>query len=122
MPIILDKFGNVLQKTRTMMFQMFLRKVSNDRHNITETEPDFIATKKTMFWLKPAASAMAKTKAMCIINRSTKLISIQHEKKHGKGSKNSSAYFDSRIDIEQETDDLIADYSFDECSFFKDDE
>ena len=64
------------------------------------------------FWLKRASSAMAKTKAMCIINRSTKLISIQHEKKHGKGSKNSSAYFDSRIEIEleQETDNLIADY------------
>ena len=105
--IILDKFGNVLPKTRTMMFQMFLRKVSNDRHDITETEADFIATKKTNFWLKRASSAMAKTKAMCIIiiiiiNRSTKLIGIQHEKKHGKGSKNSSAYFDSRIEIEHE--------------------
>ena len=41
------------------------------------------------------------------------IISIQHEKKHGKGSENSSAYFDSRIDIEQETDKLIADNSFD---------
>ena len=122
MPIILDKFGNVPQKTRDMMFQMFLRKVSNDRHDITETEADFIATKKTNFWLKRAASAMAKTKAMCIINRSTKLISVQHEKKHGKGSKNSSAFFNSRIDIEQETDNLIADYSFDECNFFKDDD
>ena len=121
MPIILDKFGNVLQKTKDMMYQMFLRKVSNDRHNITETE-DFIATKKCVFWLKHVASAMAKTKAMCIINRSTKLISIQHEKKHGKGCKNSSTYFDSRIDIEQETDKLIADYSFDECCFFKDDD
>ena len=30
---------------------------------------------------------MAKTKAMCIINRTNKLIGIQHEKKHGKGSK-----------------------------------
>ena len=59
---------------------------------------------------------------MCIINRSTKLIGIQHEKKHGKGCKNSSAYFDSRIEIEQETDNLIADYSFDECSFFKEDD
>ena len=87
-----------------------VRKVSNDRHDITETEADFIATKKANFWLKRASSAMAKTKAMCIINRSTKLISIQHEKKHGKGSKNSSAYFDSRIEIEQETDNLIADY------------
>ena len=121
MPIILDKFGNVLQKTKDMMYQMFLRKVFNDRHDIMETEADVIATKKTMFWLKRIVSAMAKTKAMCIINRSTKLISIQHEKKHGKGSKNSSAYFDSRIDIEQETDKLIADNSFDECSFFKDD-
>ena len=65
---------------------------------------------------------MAKTKAMCIINRSTKLIAIQHEKKHGKGSKNSSTYFDNRIEIEQESDILIADYSFDECSFFKDDD
>ena len=81
-----------------------------------------IATKKTNFWLKRASSAMAKTKAMCIINRSTKLIGIQHENKHGKGSKNSSAYFDSKIEIEQESDNLIADYSFDECSFFKDDD
>ena len=29
---------------------------------------------------------------------------------------------DSRIEIEHETDNLIADYSFDECSFFKDDD
>ena len=107
-PIILDKFGNVLPKTRTMMFKMFLRKIYNDRHDITETEADVIATKKTNFWLKRASAAMAKTKAMCIINRSTKLISIQHEQKHGKGCKNSSAYFDSRIEIEHETDILIA--------------
>ena len=59
---------------------------------------------------------------MCIISRSTKLIGVQLEKKHGKGSKNSSAYFDSRIEIEQESDILIADYSFDECSFFKEDD
>ena len=83
--------------------------------------------RRQCFGWKRIASSMAKTKAMCImylciINRSTKLASIQHEKKHGKGSKNSSAYFDSRIDIEQETDNLIADYSFDECSFFKDDD
>ena len=31
---------------------------------------------------------MAKIKAMCIINRTDKLIGIHHEKKHGKGSKN----------------------------------
>ena len=42
---------------------------------------------------------------------------------HGKESKNSSAYyFDCRIEIEQESDILIADYSFDECSFFKEDD
>jgi hypothetical protein len=40
---------------------------------ILETEADFIfydfiATKKTNFWLKRASAAMAKTKAMCIIN------------------------------------------------------
>ena len=122
MPIILDKFGNVLQKTRDMLFQMFIRKVSNDRHDITEIEADFIATKKTNFWLKRASAAMAKTKAMCIINRSTKLIAIQHEKKHGKGSKNSSTYFDNRIDIEHESDSLIADYNFDECNYFKEDD
>ena len=122
MPIILDKFGNVLPKTRTMMYQMFLRKVSNDKHDITETEADFIATKKTNFWLKRASAAMAKTKAMCIINRSNKLIGIQHEKKHGKGCKNSSDYFDSKIEIEHESDILIADYSFDECNYFKEDD
>ena len=100
LPIILDKFGNVLPKTRTMMFKMFLRKIYNDRHDITETEADVIATKKTNFWLKRASAAMAKTKAMCIINRSTKLIGIQHEKKHGKGSKNSSTYFDNRFEVD----------------------
>ena len=63
---------------------MFLRKISNDRHDVTETEADFTATKKTMFWLKRVTSAKAKTKAMCIINRSTKLISIQHEKNMAK--------------------------------------
>ena len=77
---------------------------------------------KTYFWLKRASAAMAKTKAMCIINRSTKLIGIQHEKKHGKGCKNSSDYFDSKIEIEHESDILIADYSFDECNYFKEDD
>ena len=93
MPFILEKFGNVLDGTKDMLYQIFLRKVFNDKHDITEAEASFIATKKFVFWLKRVASAMAKTKAMCIISRSTKLISIQHEKKHGRGSKNSSAYF-----------------------------
>jgi len=57
-----------------------------------------------VFWLKRIASAMAKTKAMCIINKYSKLTSIQHEKKHGKGSKNISSYFDGKINCEHETD------------------
>jgi hypothetical protein len=35
---------------------------------------------------------------------------------------NSSTYFDNRIEIEQESDILIADHSFDECNYFKDDD
>jgi len=92
----------------------------------TEAEASFIATKKFVFRLERIVSAIAKTKAMCIINRSTKLISIQHEKKHGKGSKNSSSCLGDKIDCdcdcEQETDKLIAGDRFDECSFFKDDD
>ena len=84
-------------------------------------EAIFIAARKLMFWLKRIASAMAKTKAMCIINRSSKLTSIQREKSHGKGSKNSSSYLDDRIGIEDETDKLIADRRFDQCVYFNDD-
>ena len=61
MPFILDKFGNVQQGTKDMLYQMFLRKVSNDKHDITEAEASFIATKKYVFRLKRIASAMAKT-------------------------------------------------------------
>jgi hypothetical protein len=68
MPFIFDKFNNMLDETKDMLYQMFLRKVSNDKHDITEAEASFIATKKYMFWLKRIASTMAKTKAMCIIN------------------------------------------------------
>jgi hypothetical protein len=62
---------------------------------------------------------MAKAKAMCIINRCSKIIGIQHDKKHGKGSKDSSSYFDDRTDIEEENDKLIGDDRFDECVYFK---
>ena len=65
---------------------------------------------------------MAKTKAMCIINRTDKLIRIQHEKKHGKGSKNSSAYFDNKIIEEEEMEKQIDDGTFDECAYVKDDD
>ena len=50
MPFIFNKFGNVLQGTKDVLYQMFLRKVSNDEHDITEAEASFIATKKFLFW------------------------------------------------------------------------
>ena len=92
---------------------MFLRKAFS---HVTESEARIIATRKPRFWLKRIACTMAKIKAMCIINRSSKLIGIQHEKKHGKGkgSKNSPSHFDDRIDIEDVTDKLIEDDRYDE--------
>ena len=66
---------------------------------------------------------MVKTKAMCIINRSSKSIGFQHEKKHGNCSKNSSCYFDDRIGIEEEIDNkLIEDDRLDECVHSKNDD
>ena len=57
-----------------------------------------------------------------IINRTDKLIRIQHEKKHGKGSKNSSAYFDNKMIEEEEMEKQIDDGTFDECAYVKDDD
>ena len=37
------------------------------------------------------------------------LIRIQHEKRHGKGSKNSSAYFDNKMIEEEEMEKQIDD-------------
>ena len=59
---------------------------------------------------------MAKTKTMCIINRTNKLIGIQHEKKHGKGSKNSSMYFDNEIFEEEDMEKQMGDDKYDECN------
>ena len=58
-------------------------------------EAKIIDSRKFKFLLKRITCAMAMTKAMCIINRTNELIGIQHEKKHGKGSQNSSIYFDN---------------------------
>ena len=69
------------------MFQMFKRNARNNCNEISDAEANIIASRKLRFWLRRIACAMAKTKAMCIINRTNKLIGIQHEKKHGKGSK-----------------------------------
>ena len=65
---------------------------------------------------------MAKIKAVCIINRTDKLIRIQHEKKHGKGSKNSSSYFDNKMVEEEEMEKQVNDSAFDECTYVKDDD
>ena len=46
---------------------------------------------------------------MCIINRTDKLIGIQQEKKHGKGSKNSSSYFDNKMIEEEEMEKQVND-------------
>ena len=51
MPFVLDKFGNVLEDTKEMLYQMFLRKAFNDKHDITESKARFIATRKLRFWL-----------------------------------------------------------------------
>ena len=56
----------------------------------------------------------AKTKVMCIINRTNKLIGIQHEKKHSKGSKNSSIYFDNEMGEEEEMEKQLDDDRYDE--------
>ena len=72
------------------MFQIFKRNAKNNSNEISDAEANIVASTKSRFWLKRIVCAMAKTKAMCIINRTNKLIGIQHEKKHGKGSKNSS--------------------------------
>ena len=59
---------------------------------------------------------------MCIINRTSKLIGIQHEKKHGKGSKNSSIYFDNKMIEEEEMEEQLDDDKYDECAYFKDED
>ena len=50
-------------------------------------------------------------------NQIIKLIRIQHEKKHGKGSKNILAYFDNKMIEEEEMERQIDDGTFDECAY-----
>ena len=59
---------------------------------------------------------------MCIINRTNKLIGIRHEKKHGKGSKNSSSDFNNKMIEEKEMEKQINYGTFDECVYVKDDD
>ena len=87
---VVDRFGTVIKNVQNLMFQMFNWNARNNSNEISDAEANIVASRKLKFWLRRIACAMAKTKAMCIINRTNKLIGIQHEKKHGKGSKNSS--------------------------------
>ena len=119
---VVDRFGTVIKSVQDLMFQMFKRNARNNCNEISDAEANIIASRKLRFWLRRIACAMAKTKAMCIINRTDKLIWIQHEKKHGKGSKNSSAYFDDKMIEEEEMEKQIDDGTFDECAYVKDDD
>ena len=81
---------------------MFKRNAKNNCNEISDAEENIVASRKLKFWLRRIACAMAKTKAMCIITGAIKLIGIQHEEKHGKGSKNSSSHFDNKMIEEEE--------------------
>jgi hypothetical protein len=78
----------VIKGVQNLIFQIFKRNAKNNCKEISDAEANIIASRILKFWLRRIACAMAKTKAMCIINRTSKLIVIQHGKKHGKGSKN----------------------------------
>ena len=69
-----------------------------------------------MLWLR------LRLCVLLIEHRTDKLIRIQHEKKHGKGNKNSSAYFDNKMIEEEEMEKQIDDGTFDECACAKDDD
>ena len=104
---------------------MVKRNARNNSNEISDAEANIIASRKLRFWLRRIACAMAKTKAMCIINRTNKIIGIQHykhETKHGKGSKNSSSYFDNKMIEEEEMEKQVNDGTFDECAYVKDDD
>ena len=119
---VVDRFGTVIKGVQDLMFQMFKRNARNNRNEISDAEANIIASRKLKFWLRRIACAMAKTKAMCIINRTNKLIRIQHEKEHGKGSKSSSSYFGNKMIEEEEMEKQVIDGTFDECAYVKDDD
>ena len=58
------------------MFQMFKRNAKNNFNEISDAEANIITSRELRFWLRRIACAMAKTKAMCIINRTDKLIKV----------------------------------------------
>ena len=72
---------------------------------------NIVASRKFKFWLRRVACAMAKTKAMCIIiiNRTNKLIGVQHEKEKqvnvNDGTFDKCAYVKVKV---KDDDDLCA--------------
>ena len=77
---VVDRFGTVIKEAQNLMFQMFKRNARNNCNEISDAETNIVASRKLKFWLRRIACAMAWTKAMCMINRTNKLIGIQHEK------------------------------------------
>ena len=73
---VVDRFGTVIKGVQDLMFQMFKRNARNNCNEISDAEANIIASRKLRFWLRRIACAMAKTKAMCIINRTNKIIGI----------------------------------------------
>ena len=94
------------------MFQIFKRNAKNNSNEISDAEVNVVASWKLKFWLRGIACAMAKTKAMCIIKRTSKLIGIQHGKKNGKGSKNNPILINKWIE-EEEMDKQLDDDKYD---------
>ena len=70
---VVDRFGTVIKSVQDLMFQMFRRNARNNSNEISDAEANTIASRKLRFWLRRIACAMAKIKAMCIINRTDKL-------------------------------------------------
>ena len=65
---VVDRFGTVIKGVQDLMFQMFKRDARNNCNEISDAEANIIASRKLKFWLRRIACAMAKTKAMCIID------------------------------------------------------
>jgi hypothetical protein len=73
---VVDRIGTVIKEVQNLMFQIFKRNAKNYCNKISDAEANVVASRKLKFWLRRIACAMAKTKAMCIINGTKKLIGI----------------------------------------------
>ena len=74
--VVVDTFGTVIKEVQNLMLQMFKRNSKNNCNEISDAEANIVASRKLKYWLRRIACAMAKTKAMCIINGTNELIGI----------------------------------------------